>query len=220
MERQRETMNFDVAGHLIAIERSVSSLERDGQPACAVTISRSYETAVENLWDAVTKSERISHWFTAVSGELEIGGRYQLEGNAGGVITECVRPSRFALTWEFGGDVSWVEVRVSGEGTGRSRITLTHTAHLSEHWDTYGPGAVGVGWELGLMGLALHISQPGEPMPDEAAFATWPDGKAIITGSSERWGQAAVVAGTDPEVAVAATRRTTAFYTGESAEPS
>ena len=44
------------------------------------------------------------------------------------------------------------------------------------------------------------------------------DGKAFISGSSERWAQAAVAAGTDPDAAGAAARRTTAFYTGESAE--
>ena len=220
MERRTEIMSFDLEGHLGAVERSVSSLEREGQPARAVTLSRSYETTIEDLWDAVTSVERISHWFTPVSGELGLGGRYQLEGNAGGVISECEPLSRFALTWEFAGDVSWVEVRVSKDGAGRARLTLTHTAILSEHWGAYGPGAAGVGWELGLMGLSLHISQPDEPMPDEAAFATWPDGRAIITGSSEAWGQAAVAAGEDAEVAEAAAKRTTAFYTGESAEPS
>ena len=210
-------MSFDVEAHLGAVERSVSSLERDAQPARAVTLSRSYETSVEDLWDAVTNGERISHWFAPVSGELQLGGRYQLEGNAGGVIAECESLSRFALTWEFAGDLSWVEVRVSDEGSGRARVALTHTALLSEHWDTYGPGAVGVGWELGLMGLALHIAQPDEPMPDEEAFATWPDGRAIIAGSSEAWGRAAVAAGEELAVAEAAARRTTAFYTGESA---
>ena len=115
--------------------------------------------------------------------------------------------------------MSWVEVRVSDDGAGRARLTLTHIAHLSEYWDHYGPGAAGVGWELGLLGLAIHLAQPNEPKPDEAAFATSPDGKAFITGSSEAWGQAAVAAGTDPEAAGAAARRTTAFYTGESAEP-
>ena len=121
--------------------------------------------------------------------------------------------------WEFGEDVSWVEVRFSDGGAGRARLTLTHTALLSDHWGEYGPGAVGVGWELGLMGLAIHLSQPTEPKPDEAAFATSPHGKALITGSSERWGQAAVEAGTEPDAARAAARRTTAFYTGESTEP-
>ncbi len=212
-------MDLDVERHLGAVERSVSSLERDGQPARAVTLARSYGTTVDDLWDAMTNSVRIPRWFLPISGDLKLGGRYQLEGNAGGVITACARPSHLALTWEFGGDVSWVEVRCSDDGAGRARLTLTHTAHVSEHWAKYGPGAVGVGWELGLMGLAIHLRQPNEPKMDEAAFSASPDGKAFIAGSSEGWGQASIAVGTDADAARAAARRTTAFYTGESAEP-
>ena len=212
-------MQFDVETNLAATDRSVSSLERDGQPTRAVTLSRSYATTAEGLWDAVTNAERIPRWFAPVSGELALGGRYQIEGNAGGLITTCDRPSHFALTWEFGGDVSWVEVRVSDEGAGQARLSLTHTAHLSEHWDTFGPGAVGVGWELGLLGLALHLAHPDEPKPDEEAFAASPDGRAFTVGSSEGWGRAAAEAGEDPDVAAASARRTAAFYTGESVDP-
>ena len=208
-------MNFDVQGHLDAVDRSVSSPERDGQPASAVTLTRGYGATVEDLWDAVTSAERIPRWFLPITGVLGSGGRYQLEGNAGGTITACEPQSHFALTWEFGGDASWVDVRFSDDGAGHARLTLTHTALLSEHWDEYGPGATGVGWELGLMGLALHLAHPTEPKPDEVAFATSPDGKAIISGSSEAWGQASVAAGTD--AARAAADRTTAFYTGEPA---
>ena len=211
-------MHFDVATHLGAVERSVSALERDGQPARAVTLSRSYTTTLEDLWDAATSAERIPGWFLPISGELELGGRYQLEGNAGGVITACEPPSHFALTWEFG-DVSWVEVRFSNDGVHRARLTLTHTAHLSDHWDTYGPGAVGVGWEMGLLGMELHLTQPNAPKPDPAEFAMSPDGKALLTGSSKAWAQAAVAAGEDPDAAHAAARRTAAFYTGEPDEP-
>ena len=208
----------DLSGAHPSIERTVSLLERDGQAASAVTLARSFRTTVDDLWDAVTNGERIPRWFLPISGEFRLGGRYQLEGNAGGEITACEPLAHFAVTWEFGGDVSWVEVRVADEGDGRARLTLTHAAHLSEHWDTYGPGATGVGWEMGLLGLALHIAEPDEPMPDEAAFATSPEGKAFITGSSEAWGQAAVAAGTDRDAAQAAARRTTAFYTGEPAD--
>ena len=211
-------MDFDVEGHLGAVERSVSSLERDGQPARAVTLSRGYVTTVEDLWDAVTSGERIPRWFLPISGDLEPGGRYRLEGNAGGVIAACEPPSHLALTWEFGGDVSWVEVRLSSDGAGRPRLTLTHIARLSPHWDEYGPGATGVGWEMGLLGLALHIDNPAATKLDEAAFAASRDGKALITGSSEGWGRAAVAAGTDPDAARGAARRTTAFYTGESVD--
>ena len=56
-------MGFDFESHLGAVERSVSSLERDGLPAGAVTLSRSYATTVEDLWDALTNGERIPRWF-------------------------------------------------------------------------------------------------------------------------------------------------------------
>ena len=208
-------MEFDVVGNLNAMERRVSFLERDGRAASAVTLSRSYSTSVEDLWDAVTKLERIPLWFAPVSGNFEPGGHYAIEGNASGAITECERLSHFALSWEFAGDVSWVVVRMRGDEESRQRLTLTHTALLSPHWDEYGPGAVGVGWEMGFLGLATHIADPNAPKPDEMQFATSPDGKAFIIGSSEGWGKAAITAGTPPTVARESTRRTTAFYTGE-----
>ena len=213
-------MEFDVQNQLNAVERSVSSLERDARPAHAVTLARSYAAMAGDLWDAFTKPERLGRWFLPLSGRLEPGGRYQLEGHAEGLITACEPPSRLDLTWESGGEVSWVEVRLADAGAGRARLVLAHTSPLSEHWETYGPGAVGVGWEMVLMGLAMHLAQPDAPKVDAAAFAASPDGKAILTGSSEAWGLAAAAAGTDPGTASAAARRTTAFYTGEAVEPS
>ena len=211
-------MQFDVKAHLAATDRSVSYLERDGQPASAVILSRSYPTTLEDLWDALTNGDRIPRWFLPISGELELGGRYQFEGNAGGTITACERLSSLAVTWEFGPYVTWVEARVSADEPGRARLTLVHTAHLSEQWDEYGSGATGVGWEMGLLGLAMHIDQPDRPKPDAATFHTLPDGRAILIGSSEAWGEASIASGTEPDAARAAARKTTAFYTGEPAE--
>ena len=209
-------MRFNVEAQLNAATRYVSSMERDGESAHAVTVVRSYPTTVVDLWDAVTNGQRISRWFLPISGDLELDGRYQLEGNAGGMITACRRPSHFGVTWEFGGDVSWVEVDISEDGNGDPRLSLTHTARHSPHWDEYGPGAAGVGWEMGLMGLSIHIAQPDEPLQDETAFVASPEGRAFIAGSSRGWEEAAVADGTDPAAARAAAERTTAFYTGES----
>ncbi len=117
-------MEFDVKAELDAARRSVSSPERDGQPARAVALSRSYVTTLEDLWDAVANEARIPRWFLPVSGDLRRGGRYQLEGNAGGVITACDPCSRFSLTWEFCQDVSWVDVRLANDGQDRARLTL------------------------------------------------------------------------------------------------
>ena len=107
--------------------------------------------------DALTNPERIPRWFLPVSGDLRLGGRYQLEGNAGGEITACDPPHHLALTWEFGGEVTSVDVRLAEEPGGGTRLRLEHAGHVDdERWAEFGPGAVGVGWDLGLLGLDQH----------------------------------------------------------------
>ena len=205
---------IDFQAHLQAATRTVTVLEREGRPARGVTLERTYETTAEDLWDAATNPERLPRWFLPVSGDLRPGGRYQLEGNASGTITECVPPRSLAVTWEFGGEVSWVEVRITPEGDARSRLTLCHICPVDDdYWPKYGPGAAGVGWDLGLIGLDVHLS--GSERIDEAELAASAEGRAFIAGLSEDWGRAAVAAGEDPGQAGAAAHRTTAFYSGD-----
>lgn len=209
-------MNFDVEKHLVAIDRSVSFLERDGKSASAVAISRTFDANLSDLWNAVTNPDRLPLWFTNVTGDLQLNGRYHVEGNASGTITDCKPQSHVALTWEIFGDISWVELRFDSEAPNLTRLTLTHTSHISEHWDTYGPGATGVGWEMAFLGLALYLADRDHyKKPDETEFAHSLDGKAFITSSSNAWADAGIAAGTDPDMAREAARQTTAFYTGQ-----
>lgn len=210
-------MTVDFEQHLGAVARSVASREVHGKPARAITLARSYDTTVDDLWDAVTQPERVRRWFLPVSGDLRLGGRFQLEGNAGGEITTCDAPNHLAVTWEIGADTSWVELRLSPEGAERARMALTHTALLSPHWDTYGSGATGVGWELGLVALTLYLSDPNVEL-DEATLTAGAEGKSFMRGSSERWGEASIANGEDRAKALEAVKKTTAFYTGEPAE--
>ncbi|MEM6532767.1 MAG: SRPBCC family protein [Myxococcota bacterium] len=207
-------MTIDFEYHLGVVERSVASLEVNGRPAHAVTLARNYDTNVDDLWDAVTNPERLPRWFAPVSGDLRVGGRFQLEGNAGGDITTCDAPTHLALTWEIGGEKSWVEVRLSSEGPERSRLALTHTAHHTPHWDTYGSGATGVGWELSVAALELYLVDPTVEL-NESTLTEAPGGMAFMRSSSERWGEASITAGLDQGAALAAVKKTTAFYTGE-----
>ena len=211
-------MDLSVETHIGAVERTVAFLDRDGKPASTVTLARTFATPVEDVWDAITTADGIPRCFLPITGDLRLGGRFQLEGNAGGEITSCERLSGFAATWEFMGDVSWVEVHLADRGGG-VRVALTHTALLSPHWDMFGPGAVGVGWEMGFLGLALYLAAPDEPKIDPEAFVVSPEGRALLNASSEAWGQAAIASGTAPDIAAASARRTTAFYTGEEVEP-
>ena len=208
-------MPLEVESHLGAVERSVERTEREGQAARAVVLARAFATTVDDLWDAVTSAERLPRWFLPIGGELKPGGRFQLEGHASGTITACERPAHCAFTWEFGDDTSWVELQVAEAGAAGARLTLTHASHLSDHWKRYGPGAAGVGWEMALLGLALHLARPEEPKPDATAFATSPEGRSLITGASAGWARAAAAAGEDPDAARMAAERTAAFYTGQ-----
>ncbi len=207
---------IDVIHEINATQRQVGTRVLDAGEARTLTITRSYTAELEDVWDAVTNAERIRRWFLPVSGELREGGHYQLEGNAGGTIQRCNAPHGFTATWEYGGDVSWIEVRLTPDANGRTRFELQHTAHVeNERWVQYGPGAVGVGWDLGLQGLRQHLAT-GETV-DANEFMAWStsdEGKRFITLSSEGWRDASIAAGTDPEAAGASAERTTAFYTG------
>jgi uncharacterized protein YndB with AHSA1/START domain len=198
------------------VSRSVGTRRQDGTPARTVTVSQTFGTDFADLWDACTSPERIPRWFLPISGDLRLGGRYQLKGNAGGVIEECDPPHRFFATWEFGGVVTWIDVRVIAETEDRSRLEIEHIADVDDDtWAQFGPGAVGIGWDGAMMGLATHLASGASV--DAAEAAAWmasEEGRTFMTLSSERWRDASVAAGTPEQEAAAAATRVTAAYLG------
>ena len=210
-------MSTDFATYIGVVTRVVESCQHDGRPARKVIARRSYDTGPDDLWDALTNETRLPRWFLPVSGDLRPGGKYQIKGNAGGTITHCEPPKSFSITWEYGGEVSWVTVTLAPERAGRTHLTLEHVAPVDDaRWDQYGPGAVGVGWDLTLLGLARHL-ESGKALDSEKEmeWLATPDGKDLIRRSSDDWGRASIAWGTDAAAARAAAQRTTAFYTGE-----
>jgi uncharacterized protein YndB with AHSA1/START domain len=206
---------FDVDPQITAVRREVGRRERDGREAAVVTISQAYDTDVDDLWEACTTAERLNRWFAPVNGELRLGGRYRIEGNASGTVERCDPPKSFSLTWEYGGGVSWVEVRLSPEPGGGSRFELDHIAHPEEHWEQYGPGAVGLGYDMALASLAAHL-RTGETTSGQEHAAWWASdaAKRFLAEAGERWYEADVAGGTPPEAARGAADRTVAAYTG------
>jgi uncharacterized protein YndB with AHSA1/START domain len=206
---------IDLSHQISAVRREVGRRTLDAGEARIITLSRTYAASPDELWDACTNPQRIPRWFLPVSGDLRPGGRFQLEGNAGGTIERCDPPRSFAATWEYGGEVSWIEVVVSAEPDGRARFTLEHIAHVDdERWAEFGPGAVGIGWDLAVMGLSLHLAsgQPNDPQ-EFAAWMASEEGRQFVSESSERWCSASIAAGTEESEARAAAERVTAFYT-------
>lgn len=193
------------------VERSVGTRTLAAGEARVQTLARAYPTDLDDLWDACTSAERLPRWFAPVTGELRLGGRYQVVGNAGGTVEACEPPRSFALTWEFGGQVSWVTVRLSAVDATTSRFELEHVAHVEdEFWSQYGPGAVGVGWDASLLGLHLHLTDPTAPKPADEDPALHP----FFIASARAWQATAEAAGQTPDEARASADRTIAFYTG------
>ncbi len=206
---------IDVDQQINAVQRTVGSRTLAAGQARTSTISQTYDSTIEDVWDACTNPERIPRWFLPVTGDLRIGGRYQIKDNASGTVESCDPPTGFNATWEFFGEISWIEVRLAA-APGGTVLTLSHIAHVDdERWAEYGPGAVGIGWDLTVLGLALHLAAgAGTEKPDTDAWSTSAEGRQFMTTSSERWRDASIAAGTDPAQAAAAALRTTAFYTG------
>ncbi len=200
------------------VAREVHRGERAGAPTKVAVARRTYRADPEDVWDALTDPERLPRWFAPVTGDLREGGRYQVVGNAGGVVEECRAPERFALTWEMGDQVSWVEV-VLAAVDGGTELTLRHEAHVvPEFWEQFGPGAVGVGWDLALWGLAAHLAT-GEAIAQEVGelWPTTPEGQAFVEHAASGWARADAADGREQGSAEAAGRRTLAFYTGTAA---
>ncbi|CAM3649140.1 SRPBCC family protein [Kibdelosporangium persicum] len=199
----------DLIEQINAVRRAV----RKQDSKRTIVLTQVYDTRIDDVWNACTSTERLARWFAPVSGDLRLGGRYAIEGNASGTIERCDPPKSFALTWEYDGDLSRVELKLTTEADGGTRLDLEHHMTVNDHWHEYGPGATGVGWDLALAGLAAHLAQ--KSLPPEEELAASAEGVEFVRRSSEDWGQAGITAGEDPAWAKAAADRTTAAYTPE-----
>lgn len=212
----------DIIDELGAVQREVGSGRIPAGEGRCVTLRRSYDAAIEDVWEAVTSADRINRWFLPVTGDLRPGGSYQLEGNAGGEILQCEPPRLLRVTWVYGEnpgkeDVSEVEVRLSPGERATTVLELTHTAVVpDDRWSEFGPGAVGVGWDGALLGLGLFLAGESLDDPEERAkFAFTPEGRRFLAESSKAWGAAFRASGATAEQVAIATKHTTAFYVPE-----
>ncbi len=211
-------IEIDVDHQINAVQRNLGAREIETGKAHVVTVSQCYDTDPEDLWDAVTNIERIPRWFLPISGDPKVGGSYQLEGQAGGTILTCDPPKNFTATWEFGGKVSWIDVSIISEGSGQARLLLEHIIPTAddEIWREFGPGAVGMGWDSMLLGLALHLAT-GETI-DPSFGQQWTgteDGRRFLTLSGEEWYAAGVAFGVQSATARAMADRCLKAYLGE-----
>ena len=159
---------FDPVTAAGLVARELRTGGRDGAPTRWPSRDAPTPPTARTCGDCLTNPERIPRWFLPVTGELAEGGKYQVVGNAGGVVESCDEPRAFAVTWEFGGMVSWLAVSLT-EGTDGTTLELVHESPVDpDMWALYGPGAVGLGWDMALLGLGMHV-ETGEAVDPEVA---------------------------------------------------
>lgn len=203
---------IDIPGEINAMHREVANRPFGSGDGRTVLIRRAYDAPIEDVWDAVTNPERIPRWFLPVSGDLRLGGSYQLKGNAHGEILRCEPPRLLKVSWIFGESTSEVEVRLSADGDG-TVFELAHALPVDDHWGQFGPGAVGVGWDLTVLGLGLHLR--GGMLDDPEAWVRTAEAREFMTLSSRAWGAAHQASGASAEEANAAMAATLQAYTAE-----
>ena len=196
------------------VKRKVEHRKHEGRPAYAIIIESTHDVDANELWDVLTNKDRLPLWFSPVEGDLQVGGKYQVKGNARGSIIQCDQPKSFDITWEFGDNVSWVKVELIADTESQTMLRLEHLAIAEgEHWEKYGPGAGGVGWDCGILVLANYLRTNASV--DQDVFYSCPEYSEFVSFSSKDWGNATVSAGYDQEESIAAANRTEKFYLGE-----
>ena len=157
-----------------------------GEARVAV-FTRSYETTVEDLWDACTDPERLRRWYAPVSGDLRVGGTFEQVNMGSGTILACGAPHLLKLS--LGGGVDEIEVRLSaGPGDGTAILELQHATTLDSH-DIGGQKydaifCMGGGYYPRLQALDQHLRGTLPEDYDSAAFHLNPDMRATIERGS------------------------------------
>lgn len=123
-----------------------------------VRIEDTYDTDIDDLWDACTQPERLARWIADVSGDLRLGGEFDAIFTSGwegsGRVEACEPPRRLLVsTWEAGStDEDVIEVTLTPNGD-RTLLVIENRGvplgQIAEH---------GAGWQVHAEDLAAHLA--------------------------------------------------------------
>lgn len=123
-----------------------------------------YATDIDDLWQAVTTRERLARWMADYSGDLRLGGTWQVasEGEpwCTGTETACEPGRSFTTTWHASEEEPTELVVLLEPVAGGTRLVLEHTGIQSIFY--------GAGWQTYLERLASDVA--GEEVGGEDAW--------------------------------------------------
>jgi uncharacterized protein YndB with AHSA1/START domain len=159
---------------------------QSGEARVAV-FTRTYETTIDDLWEACTDPERLKRWYVPVSGDFRVGGSFTQVNMGSGTILECEAPSHFRLS--LGGGADEIELRLSpGPADGTTTLELQHATTLDSH--TIGGEmydaifCMGGGYYPRLYALDKYLRGELPQDYDSAAFHLIPEMRPVIERGS------------------------------------
>lgn len=158
-----------------------------GEARVAV-LTRTYDTTIEDLWDACTNPERLARWYAPVTGDLRPGGTFEQVNMGSGTIIACHGPNLLKVSLGTGG-VDEIELRLSpGAEEGTTTLELQHATTLDTHeiggqiYDAI--YCMGGGYYPRLYALHMHVRGTLPDDYDSAAFHLNPDMRPVIDRGS------------------------------------
>jgi uncharacterized protein YndB with AHSA1/START domain len=155
--------------------------------ARVAVFTRTYETTIEDLWDACTDPERLRRWYTPITGDLRVGGTFAQVNMGSGTIVACDAPHLLKLS--LGGGADEIELRLSpGAEDGTTTLELQHATTIDSH-DIGGQMydaifCMGGGYYPRLLALDLHLRGTLPDDYDSTAFHLNPEMRPAIDRGS------------------------------------
>jgi uncharacterized protein YndB with AHSA1/START domain len=155
--------------------------------ARVAVFTRTYETTIEDLWDACTDPKRLARWYVPVTGDLRVGGSFAQVNMGSGTILACDAPRLLKLS--LGGGVDEIELRLlPGPEDGTTTLELQHATTLDSHeiggemFDAI--FCMGGGYYPRLLALDMHVRGTLPDDYDSTAFHLNPEMRPAIERGS------------------------------------
>ncbi|MBM2618941.1 SRPBCC domain-containing protein [Actinoplanes sp. LDG1-06] len=142
----------------------------------AVRVEETYDTDIDDLWEACTKPERLARWIAQVSGDLRPGGSFHAvftsTWTGPGRIDVCEKPHHLLLTTEPGtDDEAQIEAWLTDEN-GRTHLVVEERGLPQDRLHFFGAG-----WQAHLEDLARSLGDEAsadlQPWTDQTPEPRW-----------------------------------------------
>ena len=124
-----------------------------------VRIEDRFDTAIDDVWSALTDPDRLARWYGDVEGDLRLGGEYRARLHASGWegtgrVEACEPPRRLLLVTEGPGEAGRGEIEVTLTGDGDQTVVV---------WEERGMplkliAAYGAGIQIHVEDLGDHVA--------------------------------------------------------------